>query len=142
MGRQKGIITEFDSQRFDPDADFTKIGKGSLGGKARGLAFMSTRLKNSPKFLDKFKDVNISVPKTLVVSTEGFDSFISQNNLEEVATGDFSDEEIIRLFTTAQVPEWLKLNLEQYLNLHPLSSGGTIIESARRCAVPAFCRHI
>jgi len=116
MGRQKGIITEFDSQRFDPDADFTKIGKGSLGGKARGLAFMSTRLKNSPEFLEKFKDVNISVPKTLGVSTDGFDSFISENGLGNVATGEFSDEEIIQLFTSAQVPEWLKLDLEQYLN--------------------------
>ena len=134
MGRQKGIITEFDSQRFDPDADFTKIGKGSLGGKARGLAFMSTRLKNSPKFLDKFKDVDISVPKTLVISTEGFDSFISQNNLEEVATGDFRDDEIIRLFTSAQVPEWLKLNLEQFLNFarYPLAvRSSSLLEDAR-----------
>ena len=116
VGRQKGIITEFDSQHFDPDADFTKIGRGSLGGKARGLAFMSTRLKNIPKFLDEFQDVAISVPKTLVVSTEGFDSFINENNLAEVATRDFKDKDIIRLFTAAKVPEWLKLNLEQYLN--------------------------
>ncbi len=134
MGRQKGIITEFDSQRFDPDADFTKIGKGSLGGKARGLAFMSTRLKQSPEFLDKFQDVAISVPKTLVVSTEGFDSFIGENNLEEVATGNFSDEEIIRLFTTAQMPEWLKLNLEQYLNhaRYPLAvRSSSLLEDAQ-----------
>jgi CheY-like chemotaxis protein len=116
MGRQKGIITEFDSQHFDPDADFTKIGKGSLGGKARGLAFMSTRLKNRPKFLDEFQDVVISVPKTLVVSTEGFDSFINENNLAEVATGDFADKDIVHLFTAARMPQWLKLNLEQYLN--------------------------
>jgi hypothetical protein len=115
LGRQKGIITEFDAQCFDPDADFIKIGKGSLGGKARGLAFMSTRLKNNPQFLEKFRDVNISVPKTLVISTEGFDSFISENNLEHMATGDFKDEEVIRLFTAAQVPEWLQHNLEQYL---------------------------
>jgi DNA-binding NarL/FixJ family response regulator len=134
MVRQKGIITEFDSQRFDPDADFTKIGKGSLGGKARGLAFMSTRLKQIPEFLDKFQDVAIFVPKTLVVSTEGFDSFISENNLEEVATGDFSDEEIIRLFTTAQVPESLKLNLEQYLSYarYPLAvRSSSLLEDAQ-----------
>jgi CheY-like chemotaxis protein len=134
MGRQKGIITEFDSKRFDPDADFIKIGKGSLGGKARGLAFMSTRLKQSPEFLDKFQDVAISVPKTLVVSTEGFDSFISENSLEEVATGDFSDEEIIRLFTTAQMPEWLKQSLEQYLNhvRYPLAvRSSSLLEDAQ-----------
>jgi len=139
LGRQKGIITEFDSQRFDPDADFTKIGKGSLGGKARGLAFMSTRLKNSPKFLDQFKDVDIAVPKTLVVSTEGFDSFISESSLEAVATGDFSNAEIIRLFTAAQIPGRIMQNLQQYLQ-H--AEYRTIIESARRCAVPAFCRNL
>jgi CheY-like chemotaxis protein len=134
MGRQKGIITEFDSKRFDPDADFIKIGRGSLGGKARGLAFMSTRLKNSPKFLDKFQDVTISVPKTLVVSTAGFDSFISENNLTQVATGDFSDEEIIRLFKNARVPEWLKLSLEQYLNhaRYPLAiRSSSLLEDAQ-----------
>jgi hypothetical protein len=115
VGRQKGIITEFDSQRFDPDADFIKIGKGSLGCKARGLAFMATRLKHSPQFLEKFNDVNIAVPKTLVISTEGFDSFISKNSLEDVATGDFKDEKVIRLFKAAQVPGLLRHNLEQYL---------------------------
>ncbi|MGD9269135.1 MAG: phosphoenolpyruvate synthase PpsA, partial [Desulfobacterales bacterium] len=98
MGRQKGIITEFDSNRFDPDADFTKIGKGSLGGKARGLAFMSTLLKNSLDLHDRFKDVSISVPKTIVVSTEGFDAFISENDLGEVATEDYGDADIIQLF--------------------------------------------
>ena len=134
VGRQKGIITEFDTDHFDPDADFSKIGKGSLGGKARGLAFMSTRLKNSPEFLDKFKDVNLSVPKTLVVSTEAFDSFISENDLRDVATGEFSDEEIIRLFTTAQVPQWLKLDLEQYLDhvRYPLAvRSSSLLEDAQ-----------
>ena len=134
MVRQKGIITEFDSKRFDPDADFTKIGKGSLGGKARGLAFMSIRLKQVQEFLDKFPDVVIRVPKTLVISTEGFDSFISENNLEEVATGDFSDEEIIRLFTTARMPDWLKLNLEQFLDSasYPLAvRSSSLLEDAQ-----------
>ena len=36
-GRQKGLITELVKGSFDPDADFVKVGKGSLGGKARGL---------------------------------------------------------------------------------------------------------
>ena len=134
MGRQKGIITEFDSNRFDPDADFTKIGKGSLGGKARGLAFMYTRLKNSPEFQDKFKDVTITVPKTLVVSTEGFDAFVSDNNLGEVATGDYSDSEIIRLFTTARMPERLKRDFKQYLKhaRYPLAvRSSSLLEDAQ-----------
>jgi hypothetical protein len=134
MGRQKGIITEFVAHRFDPDADFTKIGKGSLGGKARGLAFISTRLKNNPEFQRKFEAVDILVPQTLVVSTDGFDSFINENNLAKVATGDFSDEEIIRLFTGARVPEWLVQNLRQYLNhaRYPLAvRSSSLLEDAQ-----------
>jgi len=134
MGRQKGIITEFGSHRFDPDADFTKIGKGSLGGKARGLAFISTRLKNSPEFQRKFEAVDIIVPKTLVVSTDGFDSLINENNLGKVATGNFSDEEIIRLFAGAQVPAWLAQNLKQYLNhaRYPLAvRSSSLLEDAQ-----------
>ena len=134
MGRQKGIITEFSSQRFDPDADFTKIGKGSLGGKARGLAFISTRLKNSPEFQRKFEAVNIIVPKTLVISTDGFDSFISENNLSRVANGNFSDEEMIRLFTRARMPEWLVQNLKQYLDhaRYPLAvRSSSLLEDAQ-----------
>ncbi len=134
VGRQKGIITEFDSNRFDPDSDFTKIGKGSLGGKARGLAFMSTRLKNSPELADKFKDVTITVPKTLVISTEGFDAFISENNLGKVATENQSDHEIIRLFTAARIPELLHRDLKQYLNhaRYPLAvRSSSLLEDAQ-----------
>jgi hypothetical protein len=134
VGRQKGIITEFDSNHFDPDADFTKIGKGSLGGKARGLAFMSTRLKSSPELHAKFKNVIIAVPKTIVVSTEGFDTFISENNLGEIATGDYSDPEVIRLFTDARIPELLKQDLKEYLKhaRYPLAvRSSSLLEDAQ-----------
>ncbi|MGD9178193.1 MAG: PEP/pyruvate-binding domain-containing protein [Desulfobacterales bacterium] len=134
MGRQKGIITEFDSNRFDPDADFTKIGKGSLGGKARGLAFMSTLLKNSLDLHDRFKDVSISVPKTIVVSTEGFDAFISENDLGEVATKDYGDANIIQLFANARMPAMLKRDLKHYLKYarYPLAvRSSSLLEDAQ-----------
>ena len=95
---------------------------------------MSTRLKNSPEFLEKFKDINISVPQTLVVSTEAFDSFIGENNLRDVASEEYSDAEIIRLFTAAQMPEWLKLDLENYLHhaRYPLAvRSSSLLEDAQ-----------
>jgi CheY-like chemotaxis protein len=114
-GRQKGLITELITGTFDPDADFVKIGKGSLGGKARGLAFISTQLKNNPDIQQKYKDLDIQVPKSLVISTAGFESFISENNLKELATSDLSDEEISRLFLSARLPDWLRNDLEQFV---------------------------
>ncbi|MGD9083787.1 MAG: PEP/pyruvate-binding domain-containing protein [Desulfobacterales bacterium] len=134
VGRQKGIITEFDFNHFDPDADFTKIGKGSLGGKARGLAFMSTRLKNSPELQTKFKNVTIAVPKTIVVSTDEFDAFISENNLGEIANEDYRDPEIMRLFTDARIPRLLGRDLKQYLKhaRYPLAvRSSSLLEDAQ-----------
>jgi hypothetical protein len=42
--RQKDLVIDFDPQNLDPDTEFLKLGSGSLGGKARGLAFMNTLL--------------------------------------------------------------------------------------------------
>jgi CheY-like chemotaxis protein len=113
-GRQKGLITELVAGVYDPDADFIKVGRGSLGGKARGLAFISTQLKENPDLQKKFKDVDIQVPKSLVLSTEGFDAFLNDNNLRQLATSERSDDEIADLFLRARFPEWLQTDLKLF----------------------------
>lgn len=114
-GRQKGLITELVPGSYDPDADFVKVGKGSLGGKARGLAFISNQLKENPELQEKYKDVKIQVPKSLVLSTEGFDAFVDENDLKELATADLSDEEVTRRFLAAALPAWLEDPLTSFL---------------------------
>ncbi len=133
-GRQKGLITELGTGSFDPDADFVKVGKGSLGGKARGLAFISTQFKENPDWQKKFENVDIQVPKSLVLSTDGFDAFISENNLKELATADLSDGEITRLFRAAHFPESLAGDLEMYLQhvRYPLAvRSSSLLEDAQ-----------
>ena len=133
-GRQKGIITELVTGSFDPDADFIKVGKGSLGGKARGLAFISTQLKEYPELQKKFANIDIQVPKSFVISTEGFDSFIIGNNLQELATDDLSDREIRRLFLAAQFPGWLQTDLELFVRhaAYPLAvRSSSLLEDAQ-----------
>ena len=44
--RQRGVITEFSQETFDPKNSFARIGSGSLGGKARGLGFINTLISN------------------------------------------------------------------------------------------------
>ncbi len=133
-GRQKGIITELVPESFDPDADFIKVGKGSLGGKARGLAFISTQLKEHPDLQKKYENIDIQIPKSLVLSTEGFDSFIITNNLQEHATSDLSDVEITKLFLAAQFPEWLQTDLELFVRqaAYPLAvRSSSLLEDAQ-----------
>ena len=133
-GRQKGLITELVTGAYDPDADFVKVGKGSLGGKARGLAFISTQLKENPDLQKKYENVDIQVPKSLVLSTDGFDAFINENNLGELATADLSDEEITQLFLVAQFPKTLLGDLELFVQhaRYPLAvRSSSLLEDAQ-----------
>ncbi len=114
-GRQKGIVTDFVKTGFDPDTDFFKIGKGSLGGKARGLAFASIMLRRNLGFIESFSHIDIHVPKTLVVSTEGFDSFMAENSLKDFSNSSMKDAEIKKLFLKADFPKWLRSDLEGFL---------------------------
>jgi phosphoenolpyruvate synthase/pyruvate phosphate dikinase len=93
---------------FDPDTDFSKMGKGSLGGKARGLAFISTLLKRTPEIQEKFPEITIRVPRVLVITTEAFDDFIRENQLKHLATEDVTDEQVMKEFMAARLPDWLQ----------------------------------
>jgi CheY-like chemotaxis protein len=115
--RQKGVVAQFNRAYFDPDvSDFVKIGQGSLGGKARSLAFMSALLQEDPAIYEKHKDVNIEIPKTLVISTDGFDSFVSENQLDHFAVEEVPDRQIADAFLRAEMPDWLVRELAFYLS--------------------------
>ncbi|MCP3873404.1 MAG: phosphoenolpyruvate synthase PpsA [Desulfobacteraceae bacterium] len=116
-GSSQGQIIDFDSEKFDSDTDFMKIGNGSLGGKARGLAFMSSQIKRDTSFRDKFPDVDINIPQTFVISTEGFKTFIEKNELSRLLESDkdMDDDQIAELFIQASFPGWIKKSLKAYL---------------------------
>ena len=114
--RQKGVVARFNRNNFDPSImDFLKIGEGSLGGKARGLAFMSVLLQQDSSLHERYPEINIEIPKTLVITTDGFESFITQNHLERFAKEDFTDKEVAEAFLEAEMPEWLAKDLEAFI---------------------------
>ncbi len=121
--RQKGVVVRFNPTDYDPDAEFMKVGNGSMGGKARGLAFLSYMFRNNSHILEKYPDIEIFLPKTLVLTTEGFDQFISENHLEHLAKVDCPDEEIARQFLDTSFPQGITESLRQYLeqNTFPLA---------------------
>ncbi len=133
--RLKGIVAIFNKDKFDPDImDFVKIGNGSLGGKARGLAFMSAMLQSKNQIYSKYSEINIKIPKTLVISTDLFNEFMVENNLYYVAREDLSDIEIDEIFQGAELPEKLNQKLKIYLEnvKYPLSvRSSSLLEDAR-----------
>ena len=116
-GSKQGQIIDFNSEKFDSDTDFMKIGNGSLGGKARGLAFMSSQIRRDSSLQDMFPEVDISIPQTFVISTEGFKTFVDENELAKLleANEELEDNQIVELFVSARFPDWLKKNLNAYL---------------------------
>ncbi len=137
--RHRGVVADFITGDFDTDADFIKIGRGSLGGKARGLAFVSTLLRKHKAFFDKYPEVEIDVPNMMVISTEGFDSFVTENDIKDFSSNGRSDAEVEALFLSMRFPQWLAHDLEIFLRevREPLAvRSSSLLEDAhfRPCA--------
>ncbi len=116
QSRRRGSIVTFNPEEFDSFTEFAKIGTGSLGGKARGLAFFSWLLHHNPEIHEKYADVQIRVPQTLILTTEGFDDFVDSNDLRSFAENEAPDGDIAARFMSAEVPQWIAGQLEAYLN--------------------------
>ena len=101
-----GVVAVFDRMKFDAYSHFARIGEGSLGGKGRGLAFLDNIIKTHPDF-NTFAGATVQIPKTVVLCTDVFDQFMEQNNLYQIALSDASDDEILRHFLYAQLPDSL-----------------------------------
>jgi CheY-like chemotaxis protein len=115
--RQRGVITEFTRESFDPATSFARIGSGSLGGKGRGLGFINTLISNY-NLRDKYPDVEIAVPSAVVVATDVFDRFLSENRLESFALSSTDEEEVKRRFIEApRFPQDITAKLREYLEI-------------------------
>jgi CheY-like chemotaxis protein len=115
--RGQGLITDFSRETFDPAASFARIGGGSLGGKARGLAFVNV-LINNYGIRDLFDGVKIIVPPGVILGTAVFDQFIEENNLRSVALNGTDDMEIVRRFVQAErFPPEIIEQLSAYLDI-------------------------
>ena len=110
----RGVIAHFDPDRYGRHIWFSRMGDGSLGGKARGLAFLNN-LVSKNKLEDKYDNVRISIPRTVVVATDYFDQFIIENGLQYVIDSDISDEEILSEFVSSRLPEELVDQLKVFI---------------------------
>ena len=114
--KQLKSVTDFSQQTFEFDNSFTKISGDSLGGKARGIAFIRSLIEmyNLNK---KYEDLHIVVPRTGVIGTEEFDNFLKQNKIWEKLQhlSDFSDTEISTIFLRGKHSEELIKKLKTIL---------------------------
>ena len=115
INRGRGVISKFEGDGYDEYSIFSRIGEGSIGGKARGLAFVDNIIKKHRIFY-KYDNIIISIPRTIVLCTDVFDEFMQNNNLYEIALLDLDDDVILRHFLNSKLPLHVREKLKALLS--------------------------
>ncbi len=110
----QGVIARFDAATYSDAIGFARMGEGSLGGKARGLAFLNSMLQKYDQY-DKHPDVRIRIPRSVVIATDYFDEFIRTNGLEYIISQEMSDEELLAEFVSSHLSEKLMSDLKAFV---------------------------
>ncbi len=110
----QGVVARFNAETYGDSIGFARLGDGSLGGKARGLAFMNSMLIKY-RLYDKYPDVRVLIPRTIVIATDYFDAFIRGNGLKYVISKELSDDEILSEFIGSTLPTELTEQLRVYI---------------------------
>lgn len=110
----RGSIVAYSRYFHEDYSQFSIIGSGSIGGKARGLAFLDRILAN---YFDpaQFPKIAIAIPRTVVIGTDMFDDFIKENDLLAFAVENHSDNHIISRFINASLPAKMVGDLRDFV---------------------------
>ncbi len=111
----RGIIAAFDKDTYASYIQFARLGDGSLGGKARGLSFLNNLVQRA-ELRHRWEGLTVSVPRTIVITTDWFDEFILENGLQNVIDNpDLSDDDILSEFVASRLPMPLVEQLRTYI---------------------------
>ena len=111
-----GVVAKYAPDTYNDTIWFARCGDGAMGGKGRGLAFLNHMLQKNDLY-DRWPDLRVFVPRTMVITTDYFDRFIQENGLQYVINADLSDEEILSEFVAAALPLDLRDALRHFIRV-------------------------
>lgn len=112
--KYRGAVADFRPPEFDPEYPFLVLGKGSLGGKGRGLAFLFRQLSRWTKD-DRICGVKARLPRTLVIGADECQAFLENNAVDVTAFETFTDDAVLRRFAHCRLERRLRDALEFYV---------------------------
>lgn len=131
---QSGLILDFEGlSKKDMENAFIKLGTGSLGGKARGVAFMNAMIAKA-HLSDKYEDMKVKIPRSFVIGSDVFEKFIEENDLYSFLAGSPKEEEIAQKFTESDLPATTQENLRvltQHIRCPLAVRSSSILEDSR-----------
>lgn len=111
-----GVVAKYAPDTYNDTIWFARCGDGAMGGKGRGLAFLNHMLQKYDLY-DHWPEVRVFVPRTMVITTDYFDTFIHDNGLQYVINADLTDEEILSEFVAAMLPLELREALRHFIRV-------------------------
>jgi len=110
-----------DSSKTPPNK-LVRLGDGSVGGKGRGLVFISSLIENSA-FIGLSEKMEIQIPYTAFIGIDEFDRFMEQNELWGFSWINMSDMEIKKMFVSLPLCRDLvnRLRVFLYITNKPLA---------------------
>ncbi|MEE9166954.1 MAG: PEP/pyruvate-binding domain-containing protein [Candidatus Neomarinimicrobiota bacterium] len=112
--RHAGRVVDYTYASIDPTATFLRVRGGSLGGKARGLAFANS-LVSEENLNKRFPDVEIHIPRVVAIGTDEFEDFLRNDDLLDFALQTSDPEELRKRFLAANLSKELTKFLKSYL---------------------------
>jgi len=107
-------VTTFERTTLASHLEISRIGKGALGGKARGLSFLAKLIS---KYVsdEMFSNLRITAPRTIVLSTDVFDTYMAQNKLNDPTLYELPDERIALKFMSGSLPATVLGDLRAFI---------------------------
>jgi len=112
--KYRGAIADFRGREFDPGYPFLVMGRGSLGGKGRGLAFMFNLMGRQLRE-DRIEGIRVCFPSTLVVATDEFERFLAKHQIRRRDLMGLDDLAIRRRFSEQPLTEGVRKDLKRYV---------------------------
>ncbi|HZH72860.1 MAG TPA: PEP/pyruvate-binding domain-containing protein, partial [Mariniphaga sp.] len=110
----KGTTVNFDPALSASNRLINRMAKGSLGGKGRGMAFISHFIENID-FHKLIPRMNIRIPATAIIGALEFDRFIENNNLYDDIYSLNDYESIRQHFLDSELDVKIRGRLMEYL---------------------------
>lgn len=131
---QSGLVLDFAGlSKKDMENAFIKLGTGSLGGKARGVAYMNVMIAKA-QLTDKYEDMKVKVPRSFVIGSDVFEKFIEENELYSFLATNPTEAAIAQKFTQSPLPTATQENLRvltQHIKCPLAVRSSSILEDSR-----------
>ena len=100
------------------EPNILRLAPGSMGGKGRGVAFIHSLLSRMD-LENLVPEANIRIPRSAIIGTEEFNSFITRHGLRAMLQNDVDDDAIKRRFLMGSLSPELTAKLRLFLAKHP-----------------------